>query len=77
MSTYRDAASEAQAKTQVMMLELMQAMTKASLAFQGDDLAEAAMSMRDAAGALKKLAAEFDKTADEIQEEISKNQKDR
>jgi hypothetical protein len=76
MTTYTDAASEAQAKTQVMMLELMQAMTKASIAFQKNDLAEAAMSMRDASGVLKKLAAEFDKTADEIQEELGKREKD-
>jgi hypothetical protein len=76
MTTYGDAASEAQAKTQVMMLELMQAMTKAQLAFSKNNMAEAAMCMRDASGVLKKLAAEFDKAADEIQEELSKREKD-
>jgi hypothetical protein len=76
MSIYGDAASEAQAKTQVMMLELMQAMTNAQLAFSKNNMAEAARCMRDASGVLKKLAAEFDKTADEIQEELAKCDKD-
>jgi hypothetical protein len=72
MSIYEQSSLDAQLQMQTMQLELMQAMTKASMAFAQGNMAEAAMCLRDASGVLKKMAANFDQVADDIQTELSK-----